>query len=103
VRDPREALARAALGGGPMSFTQVCASLCGEPFHLRPWEIERLDPRQIRNVYFHPRDDKGELERRHQAPAPDGPAQFRAFWRARGFSDDEVALLWRQQQGVPGG
>lgn len=30
-----------------------------KPYLLRPWEIERLTDRQIIELYYRPRDDKG--------------------------------------------
>jgi hypothetical protein len=40
-----------------------------EHFHLRPWEIKKLTDRQIVELYFHPRNDKGEVEEVYERPA----------------------------------
>lgn len=37
----------------------MIASLLGEPFRLTLGEIADLTDKQIRDLYFHPRDDKG--------------------------------------------
>ncbi len=39
-----------------------------EHFHLKPWDVARLTDRQIIEYYFHPRNEKNEIE-----PVPDPP------------------------------
>lgn len=33
-----------------------------DKFNLRPWEIGRLTPRQVEELYFHPRDKDGQIK-----------------------------------------
>lgn len=39
-------------------------------FHLGPWDIERLTDRQIIELYFHPRTEKGEIQAVPDSVAP---------------------------------
>lgn len=34
-------------------------AILAEKFGLRPWELQKLTPRQIYEIYFHPRDKDG--------------------------------------------
>jgi hypothetical protein len=57
-------------------------------FHLRPWEIRKLTDRQIQELYFHPRDDQGEIE------LPDGRRGRRVLGEpdAPGLDEQPVTL-----------
>jgi hypothetical protein len=69
-------------------------------------EIAGLDVRQMRLIYFRPRDKFGNLKRvgesEEQAEHPTAPyqvvsyeAMFRQIWANRGKNKDEVETLWQ--------
>jgi hypothetical protein len=58
-------------------FESVVAALLGEPFHLTLGDIAKLTDWQIRELYFHARDEAGKVKPKHSIEAltgvPDGP------------------------------
>jgi len=96
-------LAQLALGRG-MTFTEVAATLVYEPYNVPLRDILDMDPRQVRRVYFAPRDEKGHLIRNApldvnmEVKQVDQKDYFFRTWRARGFSDNELRTMWEQRQ-----
>lgn len=51
-------------------MTALVASLVAN-FHLKPWEIARLTWRQIAEIYFHDRDENGDIKIPDSTPVLD--------------------------------
>ncbi len=66
-------------------------------FGLRPWEIARLTPVQIAELYFHLRDEDGAMKIPETKTAPERPltaqehvARFRSQARALELPADKI-------------
>lgn len=61
-----------------------------EPFHLRPWEIERLTPYQVRRLYFRKsksEDDDIDKLKDHV---------IGMYEKTRGMSHEEATQAWHR-------
>lgn len=76
-------------------------------FKLRPWEIADLTPRQVAEVYFHPRDKHGAVQLPEVAPAEGDPAarlgQLLALAPALGLPAAQVEELKRRLEALTNG
>ena len=73
--------------------------LAGEPFHLRPWEIARLTPYQVRAIYCHERDPQtGNLVLAQKQRPMSYKEQFYFIWRKRGLVEHRIDDKWQAYQ-----
>lgn len=91
----------AAPGGDYLSVGEICAVLVNEPFNVPPSELRNITVTQFYKAYLHPRDEKGNLDRRPRGE-PETPADPRAVFfrmcRLRRLRDDQIDGLWREEQ-----
>lgn len=83
-----------------MMIEDAFATLVGEPFNLRPWEIAELTIWQIRHLYFHARDDKGRVvptQPPETIPQISPYQWFVNHWRLYGLRDDLIDILWKSR------
>jgi hypothetical protein len=59
-------------------------------------EIALLTDRQLRDVYFRPRDKHGQLIHESQAEAFDYKAFFWETWQARGWPERMIQAKWEE-------
>lgn len=75
--------------GKVLNLVEICAELVDKR-NLRPWEIEQLDRWWIAHVYWHPRNEKGELiiSVKESAERPKTPKdEFWEFGKSWGWED----------------
>lgn len=81
-----------------MKFHEVCAILCNEPFSLKPWEIARLTPFQVRRLYLCERDREGRIVTGEVKPLPTSEEMFYRHWKYHGLRQDQIDRLWEWQK-----
>lgn len=74
-------------------FASVCAALVADPWNLPLSEIAKLTDYQIYEVYFHKRDEKGELEIPLPTPKDDYEILMQ-YGAILGIPQEELQNVW---------
>lgn len=87
-----------------MNLTEICATLVHEPWQVQPDQLKWVTLRQVSHVYFHQRDEHGQLvDEDGGRKAYSYEDHFKASFRRRGATESQIAELWKrflQQQGA---
>jgi hypothetical protein len=82
--------------GKRIAWESCFAALAGEPWGLRPWEIRKLTPQQVKTIFFHERDENGQLIIKAEGETFSEEDGFRAKWRARGLTEEQISQKWNE-------
>jgi hypothetical protein len=79
-----------------MSFAELCAWLCRDPYRLSLAEIGRLDDYQIASVYGYPTDDQGRPLPSYPAETPTHQELAVRRWFRAGLSRRRAQARYRE-------